>query len=393
MHHIPEIQKRVAEEGLDGWLLYDHHGSNRFVRDLLHIPPETLLSRRFFYWIPVVGAPIKILHRIEGESIEEIPGDKQLYLSWEELQRVVAKTLQEAKKIAMEYSPRNANPYVSMVDAGTVEWIRGLGIEVVSSAELLQSFTSLLNEKQIESHLVAAKILEKTVVSTWEWISAGLKKEKSLTEYDVQQFILDAFASAGCITEGVPICAVNEHSALPHYCPSSKNSKTIKKGDFILLDLWCRQNLPHTVFADITRVGFAGKAPSQKHQEVFSIVRVAQKAATELVKSRFMENLPLMGSEVDDACRNVINKAGYGEFFTHRTGHSIDTSLHGCGAHLDNFETKDQRKILPGTVFSVEPGIYLPGEFGVRLEYDILVKPDSSVHVTGGSQESILNLL
>lgn len=392
MFNLSNVQKKIREKGLDGWLLYDHHGSNRFVKELLLIPENKLLTRRFFYWIPVEGRPVKILHRIEEESMEETPGEVRLYLSWKELQEALKETLQGAKKIAMEYSPENANPYVSMVDAGTVEWFRKKGIEIFSSAELLQHFTSVLNEAQISSHLFAAKTLENTFASAWHLITDHIKKGKGLTEYDVQQFILGEFAAAGCVTEGFPICAVNEHSALPHYCPSQKGCKAIKEGDFILIDLWCKQDLQASVFADITRVCFAGKTPSQKHKEVFEIVKSAQNAATDLVRVRFSQKKDVLGAEVDDACRQVIQEAGYGKFFTHRTGHSIDTSLHGGGAHLDHFETDDRRKILAGTVFSVEPGIYLPGEFGVRLEYDILVKLDSSIHVTGGSQESLFHL-
>lgn len=393
MLKINQIQKQLTEQKLDGWLLFDHHGSNKFVRELLNIGPETLLTRRFFYWIPKSGEPLKILHRIEGDSLEFLPGKKELYLSWNDLEQVLGRLLKENKRIAMEYSPRGANPYVSVVDAGIVELVRELGAVVVSSAELLQRFTSVLDEKQIESHLTAADVLIKTADRAWEFIASHLKQGKTITEYDVQQFICREFQAANCVTEGLPICAVRENTALPHYQPFKNQCKTIEKGDFILLDLWCKKSTPHAVFADITRVGVAASEPTLKQKEVFEIVQKAQTKATDFVFESFQKKKAIQGAVVDDVSRKVIVEAGYGKYFTHRTGHSIDTSVHGGGAHLDNFETQDTRQLLPGTCFSVEPGIYIPNEFGVRLEYDILIKHDFSVHITGGKQAKIHCLL
>lgn len=390
---LEKIQKKIAELGFDGWLLYDFHGSNRFVKEFLSFPPNILLSRRFFYWIPKKGNPIAILHKIEAEIAEHLLGAVELYLSWQDLDKVLRKVLKSCTKIAMEYSPHNANPYVSKVDAGTVEWVREIGPLVESSQELLQHFTSVLDEKQIESHLKAAEVLVKTAEKAWETISDHLKKGKKISELDVQSFICKEFESASCITEYLPICAVNEHSALPHYSPSKSTDCEIKENDFILIDLWCKKNEKSAVFADITKVGVAAaQAPSQIN-EIFEIVKTAQEKAYQLIVKSFSSKKTLTGAEVDDACRAYIKEKGYGNYFTHRTGHSIDTDLHGAGAHIDNFETADFRKILPATCFSLEPAIYLPGEFGVRLEYDILIKRDSSVHITGGQQESIVCLL
>lgn len=387
---IEKIQEKIEKLGFDGWLLYDFHGANGYVKELLDLPSDIILSRRFFYWIPKKGEPICILHKIEAEIGDLMPGKVELYLSWQELDRILRKMLASSSKIAMEYS---ANPYVSKVDAGTIEWIKQMVPSVESSAELLQYFQSVLDDDQIESHLQAAAVLLETVDKAWNVISDSLKKGNTITELEVQAFICQEFEKASCVTEYLPICAVNEHSAMPHYSPSPKTNKTIKEGDFILIDLWCKKKKERSVFADITKVGVALSKPTTKMQEVFEVVKGAQKKAYELICDRFSSKKVLTGAEVDDAARDFIKQSGYGPFFTHRTGHSIDTSLHGSGAHIDNFETADFRKILPATCFSIEPAIYLPGEFGVRLEYDILIKSDFSVQITGEAQESIVCLL
>jgi len=390
---IEHIQARLKEQEVDGWLLYDNHGSNRFVRELLDIPPHLVVTRRFFYWIPTEGEPQKILHRIESESLDHLPGKKHLYLSWLELEEVIGKVLQKAKKIVMEYSPRNANPNISVVDAGTVEVVRGFKIEVHSSADLLQYFTSVLDEQQIASHLEAATVLQTTLSRAWDLIVDRLRAEKRITEYDVQKFILSEFTAQNCITEDGPTCAVNGHSALPHYMATKQSTREITRGDFILIDMWCKKDVPHGIYADITRVAVAAPEPTPRQQEIFEIVRMAQKKATDFMRTRIQKGEKVRGAEVDDVCRDHIKAAGYGEYFTHRTGHNIDTNVHGAGANLDNMETADYRKILPGMCFSIEPGIYLPEEFGVRLEYNVLIGHDRSLQITGGTEENIICLL
>lgn len=389
---INKVQKKLHEYEVDGWLLYDFHGSNKFAHELLNIPPKTVLTRRFFYWIPQKGEPEKIVHQIESENLEFLSGKKHLYLSWHELEDELAKVLKKAKRIAMEYSPRNSNPYVSVVDAGTVEIVKGLGVEVVSSADLLQHFTSVLDEEQIESHLQAADRVKKTVDLAWDMIADQLRLEKKITEFDVQQFILSEFLAHDCIAEDGPICAVNSHSALPHYIATRDNAKVINRGDFILIDLWCKKNAPRAVYADITRVAIASSEPTPRQEEVFEIVKGAIDQGIRLITARMGSGKPLKGSEVDDVCRNYIQEKGYGHYFTHRTGHNIGTSVHGGGVHLDNLETSDERQILPQTCFSIEPGIYLPEEFGIRIEYDVLIGHDRKVNITGGKEESIICL-
>ena len=386
---IAEIQERLCELQLEGWLLFDNHGSNRFVKQLLSIPAHLVVTRRLFYWIPSEGEPSLIVHRIEGESLGYLPGKKETYLSWEELKAALGKVLHGVKKVAMEYSPGGTNPYVSNVDGGTLDMVRELGVEVTSSDDLLQHFTSVLDPRQIESHMDAAAVLEHAVENAWELIAERIKSGKKITEYEVQKFILSEFAANGCIAEDGPTCAVNDHSALPHYMARKKESREINEGDFVLIDLWCKKDHPYAIYADITRVAVAGREASPKQSEVFDVVRTAQKRAFEFVQ----EHRGVRGFEVDDVCRGYIKERGYGEFFTHRSGHNIDIEVHGSGAHLDNFVTSDVRKNLPNTCFSIEPGVYLPGEFGVRLEHDVLISSDGVPKITGGVEESILCLL
>jgi Xaa-Pro dipeptidase len=390
---IQNIQEQLEEQELDGWLLYDHHGSNRFATEILKLPPELMLTRRFFYWIPQKGYPLKLVHKIEADCLDHLPGKKMIYLSWQELEEQLQKILKGSKKIAMEYSPRNSNPYVSVVDAGTMDVVRETGIEVVSSANLLQHFTTTLDDEQIASHLFAERVLLKTLNRAWDLISAALRANKKIYEHEVQQFILSEFTASNCITEDGPLCAVNEHSALPHYAATKESSKLIQPGDLILIDLWCKQNTPRAIYADLTRVAVAAPEATPLQQEVFNIVRDAQSFGIRFIKERLENNYELLGCEVDQVCRQYIEERGYGANFLHRTGHSIDTHVHGARANLDNLETHDTRKILPGSCFSIEPGIYLPGEFGIRLESDVIVHLDGHLQVTGGIQENFFFLL
>lgn len=390
MKNLNEIQHNLSQWGLDGWLLYDFRRSNELACQFLVIKPEQLLTRRFFYWIPAKGEPVKIVQAIEGKVLDHLPGEALRYRTWQELEAALANVLRGSKKVAMEYSPRNALPAISRVDAGTLDLVRSLGVEVVSSANLLQRN---LSEAQIGSHLEAAEALDAIADECWEWIAKNLESGKTLTEYEVQQFILERFALRECVSDDPPICAVNAHSADPHYAPQKEGSSMIRKGDFVLIDLWCRKKGEETVYADITRVAVAAEEATERQREVFSIVKEAQDAATQLVKERFLEKKPLMGWEVDQAARDVIQRAGYGDYFIHRTGHNIAERDHGPGTHMDNYETRDDRLVTLASCFSIEPGIYLPGEFGVRLEYDILVHADGCCEVTGGVQAQIIRLL
>lgn len=384
MEKITRAKNLLKQQNIDGWLLYDFRRSNALACRFLDIAPEQLLSRRFYYWIPQEGDPIKIVSSVEN-PLGHLPGKTVVFRSWEELEKSLHEVLSSSQTVAMEYSPFGAVPEVSRVDGGTIELIRKYVPKIVSSGDLLQEFTSVWDEKKWQSHLFAASVLDGIANQTWDWIRK--QADKGITEYDVQQWMLQAMEEKGCMTDHPPICAVNAHSADPHYAPLAKTSSKIMRGDFILIDLWCKSKEKGAVYADITRMG--AFAPTPKQIEVFEIVKRAQSTALAFVKERYSRKQPLHGYEVDRVCRNVIGEAGYQEHFLHRTGHNIDELDHGPGAHLDDLETHDLRLLLPGTCFSIEPGIYLKGEFGVRLEYDVFLHPEGEVIVSGGIQEGI----
>ena len=390
---IRDVQKHLVKEKIDGWLLYDFNGINTLARDFLNIGHKELITRRFFYWIPSQGEPIKILHVIESHVLSNLPGTILPYLKWQELEKQLSVVLKGSKTVAMEFSPRNAIPYLSKVDAGMVDLIRSFQVDVVSSASFLQYYTCVLDDEQYKMHKEAANLLDQVVGEAWEKISNALSKGIKINEYQVQQFIAEQISMRGFMAEAAPIVGVNAHSADPHYEPSKENSSEIKKGDFVLIDLWCKKKHPRGIYADICRVAVADTKATEKQKEIFSIVRAAQKAATEFVMDRYVKGESLKGYEVDQIARKMIEDKGYGQYFTHRTGHNIYTSDHGPGAHIDSLETQDLRELIPHTCFSIEPGIYLSDDFGVRLEYDVFLGDQGKVEVNGGHQDEILVLL
>lgn len=399
---LEQAQALLRESNLDGWLLYDFRKNNPLACEFLDIPETQLLTRRIFYWIPREGEPSRVFHQIEPIGLAHLPGKAHTYRSWQDLEQIIAHLLGGASQIAMEYSPMNALPYVSMVDAGTLEMVltqgkkRGAqesdpGFHVLSSANLLQRFTSVLSPEQLESHHYAASVVQETVSAAWEWMQQQLNEGVEVTEYSVHSFILELFETKGCMCEEGPIVAVNAHSADPHYVPSFKEHSVIHPGDFVLIDLWCKQyGVSGAIYADICRVGVLAKRASAEQAHIFALVHKAQAAALALIRERLTSGSSIEGWEVDACARAVIDEAGYGDYFTHRTGHNIYTEDHGPGAHLDNLETKDTRLILPGTCFSIEPGIYLVDAFGVRLETNVYVTDEGEVEVTGGLQNEIL---
>jgi Xaa-Pro aminopeptidase len=391
--NIEEIQKELVFYKIDGWLLYDFHGSNPLAVSVMQIPRGVLNTRRCFYFIPKEGVPLKLVHKIEGHNLDHLPGEKKTYFSHHEMHKLLGEILKKVKTVAMEYSPNQAIPTVSIIDGGLIDLIKGYGVKVVSSAPFLQAFTCLMSDEQYRLHKEGGEVLEEGVQRAWELIRSRLRKNELINEYQVQQFILDHFEKKGCITEGVPICAVNGNAADPHYIPTKGKHTLIKKGDFILIDLWCKKDLPQAVFADITRVGVAAEKPKAKEEKIFSLVRKAQKEGTELIIQRYREEKEIQGREVDTLVRSVIKRGGYGDYFTHRTGHNIYTVNHGPGANLDAIETDDDRPLIPRTCFSIEPGIYLPGEFGVRLEYDVYIHPEGKVEVTQTPQEDLVRVI
>ena len=391
---VSDIQDALKEEGCDGWLFYNFRGSNVFATRILDLPSHIMQTRRYFYFIPSAGEPRKLVHGIEEWNLDSVPGGKTLYVSWRSLEEGLKKLLAGAKLVAMEYSPGNAIPYVSNIDGGTLELVRGAGVEVVSSANLVQRFEACWNEEQARDNFECAKHLRAIVDETFGFIRQRIMAKGRLTEYDVQQFMLKEFEKRGIWTEADPNCSVNANSANPHYEPTKEIHSEVKKGDFVLLDLWAKKKKDHSVYADITWTGFIGETVPDEHQKIFEVVKGGRDAGIEAVKTAFEKGKEIRGFEVDDAARGSIAGKGYGEYFIHRTGHSIGEVIHGNGANIDNLETRDERRIIPNTSFSIEPGIYFPGKFGVRSEIDIYISPKKEVIVTGlPMQEAVVAIM
>ncbi len=392
MFDLKAIQSALRDLGLDAWLLYDFRGSNPLARRVLGLDEKAINSRRFFYLIPADGAPRKLLHRIETFVLDTLPGDKVVYLRWEELAKGIQELVSPFKRVAMEYSPKNAIPYVSHIDAGTIELVRAAGVDIVSSGDLITVFEACWDDAQWKMHLEADQHTQSGYDVAWKLIAESVRAGRPLREVDVQKAIMDHFARNKMTTYHPPIVGVGPHSGDPHYEPVPMKDSEIKEGDFVLVDLWAKMDRPRAVYSDLTRVGFVGKTVPEKYTKVFDIVAAARDAAIACVRDAFAKQHDLRGWEVDDAARNVIKKAGYGEAFVHRTGHSIGQETHGNGANMDNLETHDERRVLRRTCFSIEPGIYLP-EFGVRSEINVFVDGDGQVHVTGGLQTEVLPIL
>jgi Xaa-Pro dipeptidase len=387
---VTEIQKDLRAANLDGWLFYDFRGRDPIAHRILGLSPG-MRTRRWFYFVPGKGAPKKLVHRIEAGSLQGVPGDTLFYASQKELRDNLKKCLGRAKRVAMQYSPKNAIPYVAMVDAGTVELVRSLGPKVVTSADLVQKYEACWSKEQLESHLAAGRIVDQVVADAFRHAALCVREKKALTEYDLQQWILQRFAIEGIETEEGPDIAVNENASDPHYGPTKEKSSPIREGDLLLLDVWGKQKSPGSVYYDITWMGYLGAKVPDKYAKVFKVLLEARDRAVELIRSSSEKGKPLQGWQVDKAARQVIEKAGYGKYFFHRTGHNIGTSVHGNGVNMDGLETQDERHLIPRTCNSVEPGIYLP-EFGLRTEVNVYVE-EKDARVTGAIQKEILPLL
>ncbi len=368
---VNEIQQALCETGIDGWLFYDFRGSDPLAYRILQLDPTLHVTRRWYYWIPAQGAPVKLLHRIEPHILDPLPGQADCYVSWEQQRQILARLLTGSPRVAMQYSPLNAVPYVSRVDAGTIELIRSYGAEVVSSADLIQIFEARWTDRQLESHQFAAAALRRIVDETFSHVHKAIAHARRLTEYDVQQFILARIGDAGMTTSSAPIAAINAHSADPHYGPTKAGSADVTRDSLLLIDLWAKQAEASAVYADITWTGYVGQTVPVKHRAIFDLVRQGRDAALNFAKAETAAGRRPFGWEVDQACRQIIQQGGYGDQFVHRTGHSIGEEVHGNGANIDSLETQDTRRLMPRTCFSIEPGIYLPGEFGIRSELDV----------------------
>jgi len=392
--NIQAIQTAIREAGFDGWLFYDHHHRDSIAGRILGLDEKAHVTRRWYYFVPAAGEPRKLVHRIEQPRLDTLPGTKAMYSSWQELAAGLEAMLAGARTLAMQYSPNNAIMYVSMVDAGTVEFLRGLGKQIVSSADMVSQFEATLSPEQVASHVTAQRAIDVILAEGWKQIGNRLRpgsgKAGAYSEFEHMQWLAEAMRREGLIWDDGPNVSVNANCSDSHYEPTAQRSAPIKEGDFLLIDIWARPNKPGTIFYDITWTGVVGREPSEREQLVFKTVVNARDAAIHAVESAFAENRAICGFEADDAARAVINAAGFGEFFTHRTGHNIGQELHGAGAHLDNLETHDERRLLPNTCFSVEPGIYLP-EFGVRSEIDMITAPGKA-WVTGKIQRDLVRI-
>lgn len=390
---LDRIQSAISGKGIDGWLFYDFHHRDAMAYRILGLDFSKFTTRRWFYYIPAQGDPVRIVSAVEAKKLDSLPGKKEVYRSWEDLHRILRATLADARQIAMQYSPNNNIPYVSVVDAGTIELIRSFGVAVVSSADLIQIFEAVIDREGYEAHLKAGEKVQRIKDEAFQLIGEKIHNNEKITEYEVQQYIVKRFEEEGLTDDGDhPIVGVNDHPADPHFEPTQENTYTIKKGDTLLIDLWARKNDDSGIYYDITWCGFIGDNPPAKYVEIFNTVRDARNAARDFIRERFRKNEPCFGYEVDDVCRQVVIDAGYGDYFVHRTGHSIGREVHGNGVHIDNLETKDERELVPGICFSIEPGIYLPGEMAVRSEINVFITEDRKVVVAGAEQEDLILL-
>jgi Xaa-Pro aminopeptidase len=394
---VREIQAALTEAKIDGWLFYDFRGSDPLAYRILKLDQRGITTRRWFYYIPATGQPVKLVHSIERGKLDQLPGKKLIFLPWQQLHGYLRETLTgqpgngpsaakreaKAKRIAMQYSPNNDIPYMSRVDAGTIELIRSFNVEVVPSADLVQQFEAAMTEEQRASHMEAADKIHRIIMDGFREIARRMRAAEPTTEYDIQQFMERRFAEENLTNDNdPPIIAVNANAANPHYQPTRDINAPIKRGDFVLFDVWGKLKKPGAIYADQTWTGYVGESVPEEYTRIFNIVKEARDAAAKFVQESMRAGRSIKGADVDDVSRGIIKRAGYGAQFLHRTGHSIGEEVHGNGANIDNLETKDSRRIIARTSFSIEPGIYLEGKFGVRSEIDMYVS-ERDAQVTG----------
>ena len=386
---LSAIQKALRERNIDAWLFYDHHHRDPISYRVLGLSSGLMVTRRWYYLIPAQGEPTKLVHKIESGHLDTLPGTKKQYAGWQELFNGLKQMLSPHRDVAMQYSPNNFVFTISMVDAGTADMIRGLGKNIVSAADLIAQFEATLTEDQIKSHYAARDVIDPLTAEAFKEIGRRVRSGGTC-EHEIQQFFMEGFQRENMVTDDPPIVAVNANSGNPHYEPSAKRTVPIREGDFVLLDVWAKKNTPGAVFYDITWVGIVGKTPTDRQREIFKIVSEARDLGVKTVQNGIASAKPIAGWEVDHEVRGHINQAKYGEYFIHRTGHSIGTEVHSNGANMDDLEIHDERRIIPNSLFSIEPGIYLP-EFGVRLEVNVLVR-SGSAEVTGKIQREIVTI-
>ena len=389
---LKDIQEAITASSADGWLFYDIHKRDEIAYRILGVDDKKLTTRRWFYFVPATGNPAKLVHKIEASRLDEIPGEKVVYVSWGDMHNKLEGILHERRRVFMQFSPQCNIPSVSLVDAGTVDLIRSLGKEVLSSANLVQLFEATIDDEGVRLHESAAAKIQRIKDQAFELAADSIKSSKRVTEHDVQQFILQEFEDKSLTCDGLhPIVAVNAHAADPHFEVSQQGSSPIESGDRLLIDLWAREDVPKGIYYDITWCAFMGAEPEPDYEKLFGVVVQARKRTKDFIAERINNGTPVCGWEADEVCRNFIREQGYAEYFIHRTGHSIHRAVHGNGVNLDNLETKDERQIIPGTCFSIEPGIY-KDDIGVRSEINMLIDSSRRIVVAGAEQEQLLRL-
>ncbi len=383
---IAEIQASLRDSKLDGWLFYDFRHSDPLAYRILKLDEKMHASRRWFYYVPASGEPVKIVQSFEQFKLDSLPGKKLVFRGWRELndrlREVLAPVAKESKRqVAMQYSPMNDIPYISRVDAGTIELVRSFGVEPVTSAELVQKFEAVFSPEQHQMHVEASDRMHRIIQQAFAEIARRIRANEPTTEWDIAQFMLRRYKEEGMEQEPM-IVAVNANTANPHYMPTKETKSPIKRGDFVLIDAATTLTRPEAVATDQTWTGYVGETVPEEYTRIFNIVREARDSAVDFVRKNVRAGKPIRGAEVDDVSRGVITRAGFAEQFTHRTGHSIGEETHGNGVNIDDFETRDSRRIIPGVCFSIEPGIYQEGKFGVRSEINVYVS-DKDIEVTG----------
>ena len=389
---VAAVQQSLKAEGLDGWLLYDFHGSNPIAARLAGTANGAkMTTRRWFYLVPASGEPRGLVHAIERQTLDALPGEKTIYAGRQQLDAGLTKLLSGVKRVAMEYSRDCAIPYISRIDAGTVELVRSRGIDVESSGDLVQRFEAVWDEAALATHREASAALYRVKDRAFEWIAGRVADGDALTEFAVQQQMASWFEEEGLVSDSAPVVAAQENAGDPHYLPTARRSRPIRKGELVLLDLWGKKmENPQAVYADITWVGFTGPEVPPEMARAFGAIGQARDAAVALVQESARQQRDLRGWQVDRAARQVLEQAGFGERILHRTGHNLGREVHGNGVHMDDYESHDDRRLLPGTGFTIEPGLYFES-FGVRTEINMYYGQREAL-VTGPAQTAIVRL-
>jgi Xaa-Pro dipeptidase len=390
--NVAAVQDALKAHGLDGWLLYDFQGSNPVAYRMAGMGGAGhLATRRWFYLIPATGEPRALVHAIERYNLDHLPGTKTVYAGREQLTSGLAAVMAGITRVAMEYSPNCAIPYVSRVDAGTVELVRGLGAEVVSSGDLIQQFEAFWSDAAIATHRQASEALYRIKDRAFESVAKRLRDGVPTTEYDIQQQMVGWFGDEGLVAESAPCVSAQENAGNPHYLASATEHRVIRQNELVLLDLWGKLATPGAVYADITWIGFVGRQIPERMTQAFAAICGARDAAVDVVQEAARAGRDVRGFEADRAARKVLQDAGFGDAILHRTGHSLGENVHGNGAHLDDYETHDERRLLPGSGFTIEPGLYFK-DFGVRTEIN-MVWTSAGPEVTGPRQAAIVTLV